>query len=296
MKKYDCIAAFGCSFVHGDAIFGGIDERHTNKQTKFVGDKYRFSKILADHYGIPEVNMAGSGMSNEAIFRRVHRFFKMYNQYQNPLVIIGISGLSRNEVFSTWQDRFFDIHQSDIHYHSDKNQKAVEDMAIKFTGDIKNTERLKDYVQFKMKYFFDDEMEREKLDWQLTFLIGFLNSKKIPYVLFNSIEDRLSDEIKQSSNYLSFGQPSVKDSYTKHDNYLWSRDGYAPYSNTDCWYTDMYDRHTKKYGDWEKAGSRSMFEPYGEFACGGHPSPNTHKTMANKILKYIKMEYKNNII
>lgn len=287
MKNYDCIAAFGCSFVHGDAIYGGIDERHTSKPTKFVGDKYRFSKILADHYGIPEVNMAGSGMGNESIFRRVYRFFKTHKKYEYPLVIIGISGLARKEVFSTHQERFFDIHQSDKQYHSDENQKAVEDKAIKFTGDIKNTEILKSCIQFNMKYFFDYEMEKEKLDWQLTFLIGFLNSKKIPYVLFNSIEDALSDETKQSSNYLSFGKQPVKAS-------LWSREGY--HSNTDCWYTDMHDRHKKKYGHWESAGSRSMFEPYGEFACGGHPSPGSHKTMANKILKYIERGYKNNII
>ena len=37
--KYDCIAAFGCSFVHGDTIYEGEDLRHTNAPTKFAGGK-----------------------------------------------------------------------------------------------------------------------------------------------------------------------------------------------------------------------------------------------------------------
>ena len=73
--KYDCIAAFGCSFVHGDTIYGGKDQRHTNKKVPWIGDKYRFSKILADHYNIPEINMAKPGLSNESILRSIYKFF-----------------------------------------------------------------------------------------------------------------------------------------------------------------------------------------------------------------------------
>lgn len=276
--KYDCIAAFGCSFVHGDTIYEGEDLRHTNAPTKFAGEKYRFSKILADHYNIPEVNMAASGYSNESILRSIYKFFDIHsNNYNCPLVLIGTSGLTRKEVYSKHHKRFFDIHQLEEFYHTDSREKALRDMALKLTGNIDNALKLKNYVSFNMKYFFDDKIEEEKLDWQLTFLIGFLNSKKIPYIIFNSIEDIISDKIKQSSNYLSFNYETDKNNIIRETSYS---------INSDCWYTDLHTNHVKKYGTWA-SGSRSMFEPYGKFACGGHPSPGSHKNLANKILKHI---------
>ena len=277
--KYDCIAAFGCSFVHGDTIYEGEDLRHTNAPTKFAGEKYRFSKILADHYNIPEVNMAAPGCSNESILRSTCKFFdNYYKTYKNPLVIIGTSGLARKEVYSKYHECFFDIHQQENFYHTDSNNKAARDMALKLTGNENNTIKLKNFVNFNMKYFFDHQQEIDKLDWQLTFLIGFLNSKKVPYIIFNSIEDIVSEKIKQSSNYLSFGYKTAKHNEIKREG------GY--HINSDCWYTDIFSRHIKKYGSWE-SGSRNMFKPYGEFACGGHPSPGSHKNLANKILKHI---------
>ena len=279
MNKFDCIAAFGCSFVHGDAINKGQDLRHTNEPTDFAGDKYRFSKILADHYNIPEVNMAGSGYSNESILRSIYKFFDNNSKtYKTPLVLIGTSGLARKEVYSKHHECFFNVHQLEDFYHTDSNEKAARDMALKLTGNKNNTDKLKNFVNFNMKYFFDNQLEVEKLDWQLTFLIGFLNNKNIPYIIFNSIEDIISEKIKQSSNYLSFGYKTAK-------NYELKKEG-GYHINSDCWYTDIYTKHIKKYGSWE-SGSRSMYKPYGEFASGGHPSPGSHKNLANKILKYI---------
>ena len=278
--KYDCIAAFGCSFVHGDAICGGKDVRHTNAPTEFVGDKYRFSKILADHFSIPEINMAKSGFSNESILRSIFKFFDNYSEtYKTPLILIGTSGLARKEVYSNHHECFFDIHQLEKFYHTDEERyiKAARDMALKLTGNINNTDKLKNFVNFNMKYFFKQEIEEEKLNWQLTFLIGFLNNKKLPYILFNSIEDVISDKVKQTSNYMSFNYKTLKNSINEFGSYS---------INSDCWYTDLHTKHVNKYGGWE-SGSRSMFKPYGEFACGGHPSPGSHKNLANKILKYI---------
>jgi len=150
-------------------------------------------------------------------------------------------------------------------------------MTIKLTGNVDNADDLKNYVNLNMKYFFDAKMEIEKLEWQITFLIGFLNNNNIPYILFNSIEDVLTDKIKKSSNYLSFGYKTIYENIEREGGYS---------INSDCWYTDFHTKHAKKYGDWE-TGSRSLFKPYGEFACGGHPSPGSHKNLANKIIKYI---------
>ena len=278
MNKFDCIAAFGCSFVEGATIYDGVDERHTHIQTPWIGDKYRFSKILADHYNIPEVNMARSGFSNESILRRVFRFFSNNgNKYKRPLIVIGTSGLARKEVYTHQHKRFFDIHQLEEYFHTNHRRSALEDMAVKLTGNVNNADNLKNYVNFNMKYFFDDKMEIEKLEWQYTFLIGFLNNNNIPYILFNSIEDVLTDKIKQSSNYLSFDYKTIYKKITREGGYS---------INSDCWYTDIFTNHVEKYGDWE-SGSRSLFKPYGEFACGGHPSPGSHINLANKILKYI---------
>lgn len=269
--KFDCIAAFGCSFVKGDSIYAGKDLRHTEHITEWVGDRYRFSKILSGHYKIPELNFGRSGSSNENIFRSIYKFLNDNIEYKNPLLLIGTSGLTRKEVYSNYGNYFTELHVLDLWYHEDSMKDKLEHKAKLLTGDIANNHRLADYVRFYTKYFLNEEKEIEKLNWQLQFLISHLKLNSISYILFNSIDDNISDKIKKNSNYLSFEKNLLGKS-------------------KDCWYGHMYSEHVKKNKSWEK-GSRSLFEPYGEFACGGHPSPNSHKMLANKIIKYIDENY-----
>ena len=42
MSKFDCIVALGCSFVAGSNI--------NDSDGNFVGDKYRASKLLSEHF------------------------------------------------------------------------------------------------------------------------------------------------------------------------------------------------------------------------------------------------------
>lgn len=269
--NFDCIAAFGCSFVKGDSIYGGKDLRHTEHKTEWVGHKYRFSKILSDYYNIPELNFGRSGSSNENIFRSIYKFLNDNIEYKNPLILIGTSGLTRKEVYSNYGQYFSELHVLDKWYHDDTIVDKLEDKAKLLTGDKANNRRLADYVRFYTKYFLNEEKEIEKLNWQLQFLISHLELNSISYVLFNSIDDNISDKIKRNSHYLSFIHDILK-------------------KDNDCWYVSMFSNHVKKNKSWEE-GSRSHFEPYGEFACGGHPSPNSHKILANKIIKYIDETY-----
>ena len=279
--NYDCVAAFGCSFVEGAAISGGKDLRHTDKETKWVGEKHRFSKILAEHFSIPEINMAHSGFSNESILRRVYRFFKdSKEQYKNPLVIVGTSGFTRKEVFSNFNQQSYDLHPLSPYFYDKKQYSKLKDVAKKFTGNENNTDELKNFVEFQMKYFFNEDFEIEKLNWQISFLIGFLKSKNIAYVLFNSIDDYLTDDLKESSNYISFGK------FNHNKDIIVNKSESTYGANKDSWYNDINYKHITEYGSWEN-GSRSQFEPYGKYSCGGHPSPGSHKNLANKILNYI---------
>jgi len=56
---------------------------------------------------------------------------------------------------------------------------------------------------------------------------------------------------------------------------------------TDSWYHYLRQLHNAKYGDFE-SGSRSSVPPYGDYFCGGHPSPGGNIVIADLLEEKIK--------
>ena len=264
--KYDCIAAFGCSFLQGSAI--------EDTDGNFLGPRYRVSKLLAEHFDVPEICYAEPGMGNESIFRSIHRFFKD-TEYKNPFVLIGLSGITRKEVYSIWQDRFFDLH---LFQNWDKHTKEISNLSKKIINKNYDVNKFKDYIKTWEKYFFDLKSEQEKLEWQMLFLDGFLKSKNTDYVVFNSIENNINN-IKNKVKYLSFNV----------DNKIKFKD---INEIEDCWYHKLrIDHYLNISKDFNDTTLRSGIHPFGRYFSKGHPSPGANEDLLKLILNYIDENY-----
>jgi|ETNvirenome_6_30_1030629.scaffolds.fasta_scaffold04451_2 hypothetical protein len=264
--KYDCIASFGCSFINGSAI-EDIDGN-------FLGDEYRVSNLLSKHFNIPEVCYAQPGFGNESIFRSIYKFYKE-TKYKNPFILIGLSGITRKEVYSIWQDRFYDLH---LFQNWDKHTRELADLTKKITTENYDAEKFKEYIKTWEKYFFDLNSEQEKLEWQMLFLDGFLKSKNINYVVFNSLENNINN-IKNKLQYLSFNvnkEIKFKDLGEIED----------------CWYHKLrIDHYLKISKDFNDTTLRSGSPPFGRYFSKGHPSPGANKDLLKLILTYIDENY-----
>lgn len=268
--KYDCIATFGCSFMHGAQIF--------DENRKWVGKKNTASRFLADYFKIPEINYSHPGYGNDSILRTLYRFFKEHN-YSNPLVIIGISGLSRREIYSNANKRFYDHHIFDYTDDEEKNLPRLKARSAKLLGTEEKYKDLKTWLTLEQKYFFNLEMEEEKLEWKILFTQGFLKSKNIDSIFLNSISDHIPN-IKNKINFLSFKQ--------------YDKEVFGKTDKPDTFYDFLSAHFYKEYGkgSWDRELTlRSDQPPYGKYFCSGHPSPGGNKMLFLAILKYIDENY-----
>ena len=173
------LVTFGCSFVHGSAIY--------DKTGTWVGERFSFTPILGQKLGISSYyNNADPGLGNESMFRRIFKHFKKDYDHSDSLVVIGLSGITRQEVYSNAKSRLYDHHLFNYPSNESDNYKRK---AKQLLGNEELYEEWKVYIKIQQKYLFNIESEQEKLHWQLIHLDGYFKSKGIRYVIFNSIED-----------------------------------------------------------------------------------------------------------
>lgn len=266
MNKYDCVVAIGCSYVHGATI--------EDEEGNWVGNEVRFSKVIADKLGIKEFNLGRPGGSNERNTRKLVEWVENNTDYKNPIIIIGTSGLSRTQIYSNASNRYWDYHILD--HYSFKGIEAedlLKTRAEKYFGSKNLWKKLKEWTELYVKYFFNEEKAQAKLQKEILLMDGYLKSKDIDYLLYNSLWDDLG-EIKNKINYLSFDiDPNL------------NIDNKRP---KDCWYHYLRQAHHKKLSDdFNDYSLRKNRPPYGEYFAAGHPSPNAHKKLAELILKNI---------
>ena len=275
--KYDCIAAFGCSFVEGAAI--------ENKEGEFIGPQHRFSKIIADHYNLPEYNTARSGFGNKNIIRTVYEFIQE-SKYKNPFIIIGTSGISRKSIFSNYQKEFYDHHIFDYTDNEEEDKERLKRRSKLFFGKEELYEKLGSWLELEQKYFFNYEVEQNELERNFSLLDGFIKSKKLDYIIFNSIYD----DFKTIHKDLPFFNFNLLDSNVD----IYSID-YGQNNNfklKNCWYHHLRALHHENISkNFDDVSFRSNIPPYGRYFCYGHPSPDAHKDLANDLIKYIDENY-----
>lgn len=268
--KYDCILAVGCSFVHGSAI--------EDENGRPANGQYRFSKILSDKLNLPEVNLARAGGSNERIFRKIYEFFTLCKDYKNPLIIIGLTGLSRTQIYSNASERYWDNHILDQFGQSEEGVKdLMSKRADKFWGDKSKWKELTDWTEKYVRYFYNPDIAKDKLQREVTFLDGYLKSKNIDYFIFNSLSNDI-DEIKSKLPYISFNID--KDAKVNKD---------IPQLE-DCWYHHLRVRHYNEVSvNFDDYSFRSSTPPHGKFFCSGHPSSYAHEELADIILNKLDL-------
>jgi len=263
--KYDNIVGAGCSFMDGSNI---LEE----KNGKFVGYKFRAAKVLADKLGIPEINLANSGASNDRIFFNVYEH-TLNNESSNNFYIIGTSGISRQMLYSNFTERFWDIHAYDFE-DPDVNKKRSE----RLFGPETSYEFYEEWAEKNAKYLYNLEIEQKKLCHKILGLSSYLKERKINHIFFNALDDHIF-EIKDKLNYLSFNIP------TDYNNSFNKSDFKGDMTLEDCWYHYLRFRQTEETPDFNNYELRLPYPPYGKWFCGGHPSPNANDDFSNMIIE-----------
>ena len=263
--KYDNIIGAGCSFIHGSNIL-------VEKDGKFAGNKLRAAKLIADKLGIPEINLAHPGASNDRILYSIYEYWSK-NQTSNDLYIIGTSGISRQLYYSNLTEKFWDIHAFD-YMDDDTSLKRSERLFGENTLDF-----YKEWREKEAKYLFNIEVEQKKLCLKILGLSSFLKLNNINHIFLNSIDDHISP-IKEKINYLSFNIP-------KNSNKEFNKsDFFNTLTIEDCWYHYLRIKHDEVCKDYNDTSYRISYPPYGKWFCGGHPSPNAHKDLSKKIIEF----------
>lgn len=257
--KYDSVIGIGCSFMNGDCI--------KTEDGDHVGFEAVSANLIANKLNLPYIHLAQTGSSNKKIIRRLVNWF-INNPNRNPLVIIGLSELSRVEFYSEFGDFYFDLHPSVVGVVDDEYYRQK---SIRFFGKDDNDYR--DFFNFYSKYIHNDLYEKELLTVNLTMLDSFLKMKNIDYIIFNSLyamDDEDLANILNENNLLRF-----ENDISWRDYLLRKHFEYAKFINK-----DGNDISTKSYRP-----------PYGKYFCKGHPSPNAHVELADFI--YAKLENNN---
>tara|TARA_B100000287_G_scaffold340903_1_gene327398 strand:+ start:2474 stop:3262 length:789 start_codon:yes stop_codon:yes gene_type:complete len=261
--SYDVVVSAGCSFMNGDAILSKKDGLET-----FVGYQYRPGDMLSKKLKCDYQHLAGSGKSNPRIIREVVEWVESNQKtghYEKPLIVIGLSELSRYPFKSVITGNYFDLQPGQIDSYSDT---SLSKLNLKVTGGLESDETTKNWIKYYMKFLFDEHDEREKLKNQLMMLHHYLKRNNCDYRIHNSLQDSL-DDIKDKINFISFNDEDYKGGDSWREFLMWQVNN-----------IDGEDYYNKEY--------RSPLPPYGKRFCNGHPSPNANKELAQRIFEDLK--------
>lgn len=275
------VVAAGCSYIAGSNIVG--------EDGKAVGDQYRVSKLLADKFKAEEVNLSIPGSGNSYIVNTLINYLLKNEDYTNIFVIVGLSGITRQEVYVNSIDEVRNLHLFDIL----RNKDSLPRRSKIITGQTDQEDNFYNYVDFQARHFFNLDYEKLKLRNLVSMLDSFLKVRNIPYVLFNSTEDNLID-IKSKINYISFldnvNPEDTPDLETFRSDY-YGKLKENGYELEDSWQHFLLYSHYKEFNNTLAQEDRSSTPPYGKYFCGGHPSPEANKELAEKIQAYINKKY-----
>jgi len=259
-KEYDFVIGAGCSYVDGYEI--------RYEDGSLASEEFRVAKILSEKLCCDTENIAKRGASNERIIRSIYNWVESNETYKNPLLVIGLTGTARYSAWNHISENWIDLHPEHINYVENKS-----DIIFQLTSGMGKPKDLKFWLTYYYKWIYSDEKESQTLQRNIIFLHHYLKYNNCDYVLFNSLQDSLED-IKSRINYLSFNEdytPSKKDKI----------------HSGDCWNEylrwQMENVDGEEYKEQEKY--RSFIPPYGKRFCGGHPSPNAHKELAERIYR-----------
>lgn len=272
--KYDIIISAGCSYTVGANIY---DEN--SNSTEF---KYTFTTILGRRFNLPVVHLGKVGGSNEQIIRTVYEWIKANTEFSNPLFLIGVTGITRFEFWSHTFNEYYDMHLFD--FHQDKNselyQKQINSRLPKVLHKEADKTAFENWIEVS-QYMFNSDNRIKEIGRMMALLNSFIESHNGTAIFFNSLYQDLV-EFEKDLTYLNFPIRKEEKRYYDHDALNRHTD-----NSLNCWYHYLRQLHEEKYGNFE-SGSRSSVPPYGDFFCGGHPSPGGNIVLADILEDKIK--------
>jgi len=189
LKKFDLLYANGCSFVQGSELNGlALGNRPYSKINN------RFTEIISEKVNIPYINDAIGGSGNDKIIRRTYEFIKDKSS-KKVIVVLGLSGLDRYEIWSPIYDEYLKFNLS--HYEDDSTP-------------------LMDMMGTYIKYFHDKHNQIEKLHRELTMLQAYIKSvnNDNELIVFSSLCNGI-EHFKDDFNYIMFDEFSTWNDYNR---------------------------------------------------------------------------------
>lgn len=189
------LLAAGCSFVEG----GSMNYEHPSINCPPWKEQMelRFSKVLANKLNFKEINIAGSGGSNQRSIRLIYEWFKENkSKAENTTVVLGLTELLRKEKFSTktqsyikWRNTIFFDDVLNFDNLEEQPQKLMPS-SFEFHKLIEKENllsRLKQYAMIDVMYFTDIEYELKKLSQNLELLDSFIKNLGGNLIVFSAM-------------------------------------------------------------------------------------------------------------
>ena len=180
--KYDKVVAVGCSYVKG-----------------LYESESHFAKVISNHFEAEYVNLGSVGSSNDYSYYRTIEWLNE-NDIDSLLVVFGLTSFMR---IHHWNNI---INDHDTLWMSYKGFNPMEKKQIleyrdKFTplSDLESEENIRIFGDFYMKYLYNEDFFRKKIEQKLLLLHTLLEKSNSKLIVFNSL-----DEFEPTQNCLNF--------------------------------------------------------------------------------------------
>ncbi len=228
--SYDKVLVTGCSYVEGRKF----SENH-------------FGKVLSKHFESTYINLGSHGSSNDYSYLRIMKWLnntwhpekfrptnRNFQDDDRVLVVFGITQFTRlhkwNNIIDNhdtfWLNKLID--NSSVH-----NFNFIKDIT-----EFESEKTRQNFINFYIKYFYNEEFFRDKFEDKLIFLHNYLENKNGKLVVFNSLDD-----FEPKLNRLNFFRFPINEGWEDENNW-----------RSHCVYKEKnegweWDGHPSEYGN-----------------------------------------------
>ena len=197
------LITFGCSWTYGVGV--GYSQNMTEDQHKAIAwnnsicDQLSFRGLLSKKYELVNKNFAQGGSSNQRQFRLAKNFFtsddfkKLQSEFDQIIVLWGITSTARNELYFNRHDRY-----ENFFYSSDTTE-----------------------AKLMVKYFYNHEYEVDQLLTEIRFWDDYFKSKNIDNLWFDTFNHHEYLEISNVNDQFKIDYcRAAGPDWPKFDDYL----------------------------------------------------------------------------
>ena len=228
--SYDKVVVTGCSYVEGRKF----SENH-------------FGKVLSKHFESTYINLGSHGSSNDYSYLRimkwlnntwkVEKFSKSNMNCKDDDRVLVVFGISQFTRLHKWNN-IIDNHDTFWLNKLIDNSSVHDFDFIKDITEFESEKTRQNFINFYIKYFYNEEFFRDKLEDKLIFLHNYLENKNGKLVVFNSLDD-----FEPKLNRLNFFRFPINEGWEDENNW-----------KSHCVYKEKnegweWDGHPSEYGN-----------------------------------------------